>query len=67
MTANNERRRLLLGASMVEVWEDPQIIFGWTDAHLEGYMDREAWVSPSAVVLRAKSPNPPRVLNWYAP
>ena len=59
MRANNVRRRLLLGASMVEVWEDPQVAFGWSDGHLEGYMDREAWVSLfNAVVLRAVVPQP---------
>jgi len=59
MRATNARRRLLLGASMVEVWEDPQVTFGWTDRHLEGYMDREAWVSLfNAVVLRAVVPQP---------
>jgi len=59
MAANSERRRILLGASMVEVWEDPQVTFGWTDRHLEGYMDREAWVSLfNAVVLRAVVPQP---------
>jgi hypothetical protein len=59
MAAKTARRRLLLGASMVEVWEDPQIAFGWTDGHLEGYMDREAWVSLfNAVVLRAGVPQP---------
>ena len=59
MAANTERRRILLGASMVEVWEDPQVTFGWTDRHLERYMDREAWVSLfNAVVLRAVVPQP---------
>ena len=59
MRANNARRRLLLGASLVEVWEDPQVAFGWSDGHLEGYMDREAWVSLfNAVVLRAVVPQP---------
>jgi hypothetical protein len=59
MTANTPRRRLLVGAYMVEVWEHPQVAFGWTEAHLEGYIDREAWVSLfNAVVLRAPVPQP---------
>ena len=59
MRANDARRRVLLGACLVEVWEDPQVTFGWTDRHLEGYMDREAWVSLfNAVVLRAVVPQP---------
>ena len=59
MRANDARRRVPLGACLVEVWEDPQVAFGWTEAHLEGYMDREAWVSLfNAVVLRAVVPQP---------
>ena len=59
MAAKTERRLVLLGASLVEVWEDPQVTFGWSDGHLESYMDREAWVCLfNAVVLRAVVPQP---------
>jgi hypothetical protein len=53
------RRRLLLQGQLVEVWEDPQLAFGWSEDHLEGYIDQGAWVALfNAVMLRAAVPQP---------
>ena len=60
MTPSAEpRRRLLLQGQLVEVWEDPHLSFGWSEDHLEGYIDLGAWVSLfNAVMLRAAVPQP---------
>ena len=50
-------KRMFVSGALVEYWENPELPFGWTDADLQGYVDRGAWVLLfNAVVLTAPRP-----------
>ena len=38
------RRRIFVAGRLLEVWDHPELPFGWTVEHLQHYAEREAWV-----------------------
>jgi len=56
LTAINSRRFFVSG-QLVEYWEHPEVRFGWDPEDLQGYVDREDWLSLfNAIVLTAPRP-----------
>jgi len=37
-------KRMFVAGQLVELWEDPEMAFGWGRDDLERYADREQWV-----------------------
>ena len=37
-------KRMFVAGQLVELWEDPEMGFGWGREDLERYADREEWV-----------------------
>jgi hypothetical protein len=60
MSVDIDRSRIFINGKRVEVWENPDVRFGCTEADLDSYISRGAWVLLfNAVTLIA--PLPPRV------
>ena len=38
------RQRLFVSGQLVELWENPDMTFGWDREDLERYAEREEWV-----------------------
>ena len=38
------RQRLFVSGQLVELWENPEMTFGWAQEDLERYANREEWV-----------------------
>ena len=50
-------KRMFVSGQLVEYWENPELPFGWTEADLQDYVDRGAWVLLfNAVLLTALRP-----------
>src|SRR5207237_1296090 len=53
-------KRMFVSGQLVEYWENPELPFGWTEADLQDYVDRGAWVLLfTAVLLPAPRPATP--------
>ena len=44
MNASTATKRIFLSGQLVELWEHPDVFFGWTREHLDQYVERGAWV-----------------------
>jgi len=49
--------RVFMAGRVVEIWENPEAPFGWTDDHLRVYAQRGAWALLFNALLLA-SPQP---------
>jgi len=59
MTSAIPRRRVLLAGKLVDLWEHPELAFGWTDDDIQRFIDRGDWISLfNAVALLAPRPHP---------
>ena len=48
---------MFVSEQLVELWEHPEVPFGWSHECLEGYLERGAWVLLfNAVALTAGQP-----------
>ena len=48
---------MFVSGQLVDLWEDPEVTFGWGREDLEGYVDREEWVLLfNALMLSVPSP-----------
>lgn len=45
MNDTDQRRLLLAGGQILEVWEDPKWPFGCDQAHLQGYLASGDWIN----------------------
>lgn len=45
MNHSDQRRLLLVGGEVLEVWEDPQLPFGYDRAHLQHYLASGDWIT----------------------
>jgi len=51
------RQQMFVSGQLVELWENPDMTFGWGRADLERYADREEWVLLfNAVMLSVPGP-----------
>jgi hypothetical protein len=50
------RRRVIVGGSVVELWENPDAPFGCLAEHIQSYLDRRDWLSLFNAIAIAGSP-----------
>ena len=56
-TSHIPRKQMFVSGQLVELWEDPEVTFGWHREDLERYADREEWVLLfNAVMLSVPAP-----------
>jgi hypothetical protein len=57
MEAAIRTKRVFVSGQLVEYWENPDVAFGWTAEHVQGYVDRSDWTLLfNALVLTAPRP-----------
>jgi len=56
MDAATSTRRIFVAGRAVDVWENPEVPFGWTPNHLHAYGQRGAWGLVFNALLLASAP-----------